>query len=170
MAIHDVERQLDQLSRDEKARVFQRLALDLVQGWPSVEKTSGVQGGDAYIVRTRIPVWTLESYRRLGWDDERILANFPTLRQADLVYAWLYAEANQVEIEEAIREQEAACEAQDHLVESRLPERTPQGAATAEELRARFAEWDKESCAEPSSDEDDATYDAMLARLNGDAA
>ena len=95
MTIHDVERQLEQLSRDEKALVFQRLALDLVQSWPGVEKTPGVQGGDACVVRTRIPVWTLESYRRLGWDDERILANFPTLRQADLVYAWLYAEANQ---------------------------------------------------------------------------
>lgn len=108
MTIHDVERQLEQLSRDEKALVFQRLALDLVQSWPGVEKTPGVQGGDACIVRTRIPVWTLESYRRLGWDDERILASFPTLRHADLVYAWLYAEANQKEIEAAIREQEAA--------------------------------------------------------------
>jgi hypothetical protein len=29
VTIHDVERQLDQLSRDEKAPVFQRLALDL---------------------------------------------------------------------------------------------------------------------------------------------
>jgi len=108
MTIHDVERQLEQLSRDEKALVFQRLALDLVQSWPGVEKTLGVQGGDACIVRTRIPVWTLEAYRRLGWDDERILANFPTLRHADLVYAWLYAEANQEEIEAAIREQEVA--------------------------------------------------------------
>jgi hypothetical protein len=61
MTIQDVERQLEQLSRDEKALVFQRLALDLVQSWPGVEKTPGVQGGDACIVRTRIPVWTLEA-------------------------------------------------------------------------------------------------------------
>jgi uncharacterized protein (DUF433 family) len=108
MTIQDVERQLAQLSRDEKALVFQRLALDLVQSWPGVEKTPGVQGGDACIVRTRIPVWTLESYRRFGWDDQHILVNFPTLRQADLTYAWLYVEANRAEIEEAIREQEAA--------------------------------------------------------------
>ena len=108
MTMQDVERQLEQLSRDEKARVFQRLALDLVQSWPGVEKTPGVQGGDTCIVRTRIPVWALESYRGLGWDDERILANFPTLRLADLVYAWLYAKANEAEIEAAIREQEAA--------------------------------------------------------------
>jgi len=108
MTIHDVERQLEQLSRDEKALVFQPLALDLVQSWPGVEKTPGVQGGDASIVRTRIPVWTLESYRRLGWDDNHILANFPTLRPSDLAYAWLYVEANGAEIEAAIREQEAA--------------------------------------------------------------
>jgi uncharacterized protein (DUF433 family) len=108
MTIHDVERQIEQLSRDEKALVFQWLALALVQSWPGVEKTPGVQGGDACVVRTGIPVWMLESYRRLGWDDVRILTNFPTLRHADLVYAWLYVEANQAEIEEAIREQEAA--------------------------------------------------------------
>lgn len=108
MTIQDVERQLERLSRDEKALVFQRLALDLVQTWPGVEKTPNVQGGGACIVRTRIPVWTLEAYRRLGWDDERILANFPTLRHADLVYAWLYVDANSTEIDAAIREQEAA--------------------------------------------------------------
>lgn len=170
MTIHDIERQLEQLSRDEKALVFQRLALDLVQSWPGVEKTPDVQGGDACIVRTRIPVWTLEAYRRLGWDDERLLANFSTLRQADLVYAWLYAEANQAEIEAAICKQEPAYEEQNHLVDSCLPERTPQGAATAEELCARFAEWDKESSAEPPSVEDDAAYDAMIARLNGKTA
>jgi uncharacterized protein (DUF433 family) len=59
-------------------------------------------------VRTRIPVWTLAAYRRLGWDDARILANFPTLRASDLVYAWLYVEANQAEIEAAIHAHESA--------------------------------------------------------------
>jgi uncharacterized protein (DUF433 family) len=107
MAIHDVEQQLEQLSRSEKAAVLVRLALDLTASWPGIEKSPGVQGGDACIVRTRIPVWTLESYRRLGWDDERLLANFPTLRQADLAYTWMYVEANREEIEQASREQEA---------------------------------------------------------------
>lgn len=108
MTIQDVATQLDQLSRTEKAQVFQRLALDLAQSWPGVEKTPGVQGGDACIVRTRIPIWSLEAYRRLGWDDVRILANFPTLRSSDLVYAWLYVEANPTEIETALQEQAAA--------------------------------------------------------------
>ncbi|KPV54550.1 hypothetical protein SE17_03060 [Kouleothrix aurantiaca] len=103
-----IDAQLAQLDRTEKARVFQHLALDLVHAWPGVEKTPGIQGGDACIVRTRIPIWTLESYRRLGWNDERILTNFPTLREADLLYAWLYVDANRQEIEAALREQEAA--------------------------------------------------------------
>jgi uncharacterized protein (DUF433 family) len=108
MTIQDVEQHLKRLNRGEKALVFQQLALDLTHTWPGVEKTPGIQGGDACIVRTRIPVWTLEAYRRLGWDEPRILANFPTLRQSDLVYAWLYVDANRAEIEEAIRQQEAA--------------------------------------------------------------
>lgn len=108
MTVQDVERHLERLNRHEKAQIFQRLSLNLVHTWPGVEKTPGVQGGDACLVRTRIPIWTLEAYRRLGWDDERILANFPTLRQSDLIYAWLYVDANRPEIEDAIREQEAA--------------------------------------------------------------
>ena len=109
MTTADIDAQLEQLDRTEKkARVFQRLALDLVHAWPGVEKTPGVQGGDACIVRTRIPIWTLEAYRQQGWDDERILANFPTLRESDLMYAWLYVDANRQEIETALREQERA--------------------------------------------------------------
>jgi len=108
MSVQELETQIEQLSRDEKARVFQRLALDLAQAWPAVEKTLGVQGGDACIVRTRIPVWILEAYRWLGWDDQRILGNFPTLRPSDLVYAWLYTDANRAEIEQALHEQETA--------------------------------------------------------------
>jgi uncharacterized protein (DUF433 family) len=103
-----LDRQIDQLSQDDKVRVFQRLARDLTNGWPGVEKTDGVQGGDACIVRTRIPVWTLEAYRRLGWDDAQILASFPTLRAEDLWYAWLYVEGNAAEIEQALQEQAAA--------------------------------------------------------------
>lgn len=108
MTIAALEQQIERMSRADQARIFQRLALALAHAWPGVEKTPGVQGGDACIVRTRIPVWTLEAYRRLGWDDARILANFPTLRPSDLVYAWLYVDANRAEIEQALREQETA--------------------------------------------------------------
>lgn len=108
MSAQTIETQIARLSQLEKMRVFQRLALDLTHDWPGVEKTLGVQGGNACVVRTRIPVWTLESYRRLGWNDERILANFPTLRASDLFYAWMYVAGNEAEIEQALYEQAEA--------------------------------------------------------------
>jgi uncharacterized protein (DUF433 family) len=108
MTIQELEAQLERLSQDEKGRIFRYLALELIHAWPGIEKIPGVQGGDACIVRTRIPVWTLEAYRRLGWTDAQILANYPTLQLADLVCAWFYVDANSDEIEQALREQEAA--------------------------------------------------------------
>ena len=83
------------------------LARDIGNAWPGVEKTADVVGGTACIVRTRVPVWVLENYRRLGWSEARILENYPTLRVADLVNAWAYADAHQEEIEQAIRTNEA---------------------------------------------------------------
>ncbi|MFN8489198.1 MAG: DUF433 domain-containing protein [Caldilineaceae bacterium] len=78
------------------------------QVWLGIEKTPGVVGGDACIANTRIPVWALEGYRRLGWHEAQILENFPTLRAADLVHAWSYVDAHQTEIEQALLEQEEA--------------------------------------------------------------
>jgi len=73
-----------------------------------VEKRPGVCGGDACVVRTRIPAWTLERYRRLGWTEAQILDNFPALRAADLVNVWAYVDAHVEEIEAAIRENDEA--------------------------------------------------------------
>jgi uncharacterized protein (DUF433 family) len=96
------------LSKAEKAEVLARLAQEIGDTWPAVEKTPGVAGGSACIVRTRIPVWVLEGYRRLGWTESKILASYPTLRAADLVHAWAYVDAHPQEIDEAIRQNEAA--------------------------------------------------------------
>ena len=96
------------LSKAEKAEVVERLAQDIDGVWPGIEKTPGVVGGSARIVRTRISVWVLEGYRRLGWTDAQLLASYPTLRAADLVHAWAYADANREEIDEAIQRNEAA--------------------------------------------------------------
>ena len=96
------------LSKAEKAEVVERLAQEIGDAWPGVEKTAGVAGGTACVVRTRISVWLLESYRRLGWTEAKLLANYPSLRAADLVHAWAYVEAHRQEIDEAIRENEAA--------------------------------------------------------------
>lgn len=108
MSLKDLEAELASLTKAERAQLLQRLALDFVNAWPGVEKIVGVAGGEACIVRTRIPIWTLASYRRQGWSEARILANFPSLRAADLVNAWAYADANRVEIDRAIETNEAA--------------------------------------------------------------
>ncbi len=108
MSLKDLEAALALLSKAERAQLLQRLALDFANVWPGVEKIAGVAGDAACIVRTRIPIWTLESYRRQGWSEARILSNFPSLRAADLVNAWAYADANKVEIDRAIETNEAA--------------------------------------------------------------
>jgi len=72
-----------------------------------IERRPGVCGGDACVVRTRVPVWTIERYR-LGWTEAQILDNFPTLRAADLVNVWSYVDAHADEIETAIRENDEA--------------------------------------------------------------
>jgi uncharacterized protein (DUF433 family) len=100
--------ELAALNRAEKAEVVERLAQQIGDTWPGIEKTPGVAGGSACIVRTRIAVWVLENYRRLGWTEARILDNYPTLRAADLVHAWAYVDAHRQEIDEAVRENEAA--------------------------------------------------------------
>jgi uncharacterized protein (DUF433 family) len=100
--------ELAALSKAEKAEVLERLAQQIGDAWPGIEKTTGVAGGSACIVRTRIPVLMLEGYRRLGWTEAKILASYPTLRAADLVHAWAYVDAHRPEIDEEIRQNEAA--------------------------------------------------------------
>ena len=102
MSLKDLEAELAMLSKAERAQLLQRFALDFANVWPGVEKNAGIAGGAACIVRTRIPIWTLESYRRQGWSEARILSNFPSLRAADLVIAWAYSDANKAETDRAI--------------------------------------------------------------------
>ena len=73
-----------------------------------IEATPGVCGGDPRISGTRVPVWTLEQYRRLGLSEAQILGTFPGLRAADLVNAWAYVTHHPDEIEDQILENEEA--------------------------------------------------------------
>jgi len=106
--IDDAERLLATLSRAEKAKVLQLIAKDLGDDFPAVESTPGVCGGDPCIVRTRIPIWLLESYRRLGVSESDLLRSYPTLRAEDLATAWAFVRAHPSEIERQIREQKEA--------------------------------------------------------------
>ena len=63
-------------------------------------------GGDACVRDTRITVWGLVVYRRLGMPDAKILQSIQGLTPADLEAAWEYAAAHPEEIDQTIRENE----------------------------------------------------------------
>ncbi len=79
-----------------------------MKSFPLISKTPGVCGGDACIRKTRIPVWTMVEFRKLGSSDEALLEIYPGLTPADVQAAWEYYEHNLAEIETAIRENDEA--------------------------------------------------------------
>ncbi|PYJ02591.1 MAG: hypothetical protein DME25_15640 [Verrucomicrobia bacterium] len=98
---------LAKMSRAEKAQVLQWAARDLGEAFPGIESRPGVCGGEACIVRTRIPVWVLEQARRLGTSEAELLRAYPTLRAEDLANAWAYVRSHGEEITRQIEENEA---------------------------------------------------------------
>ncbi len=107
-ALREAEKILSSMTRAEKAQLLQLVASDLGDAFPGIESTPGVCGGEARIVRTRIPIWVLEQAKRLGVTEADLLCSYPTLRAEDLVHAWAYARAHREEIERQIRENEEA--------------------------------------------------------------
>jgi uncharacterized protein (DUF433 family) len=95
---------LPDMSQNELAQLVQRAAQKIAVDFPGIEKTPGVCGGSACIIRTRIPVWSLIEYIQIGVGEEALLQNFPTLRAQDLANAWAYYVANKVEIDREIQE------------------------------------------------------------------
>ncbi|MEQ1747718.1 MAG: DUF433 domain-containing protein [Saprospiraceae bacterium] len=73
---------------------------------PGIEKTPGICGGSACVVRTRIPVWLLVEAKKAGASEAHLLTSFPALRLEDLQHAWAYYQANQGEIDREIAENE----------------------------------------------------------------
>ena len=106
MTLKDLERELLALNSHEKAQIIQFLVRSLSNVWQGIEKTPGVCGGDARIANTRIPVWSLVNYRRLGASDLQILQDFPQLNAEDLVNVWAYADNHPEEIDAAIQRNE----------------------------------------------------------------
>lgn len=107
-ALQKAEALLPELSAGEKAQLFQKVAGVAGDEFPGIEKTIGVSGGSACIIRTRIPVRTLVAFKNLGLSDPKILANYPTLLQQDLNNAWAYYLTHREEIDLEIRENEEA--------------------------------------------------------------
>jgi uncharacterized protein (DUF433 family) len=107
-SLHDLEKQLESLTRGEKAQLLQWMARDVGDAFPGIESTPGICGGEPCIVRTRIPVWLLGQSRRQGISEADLLRSYPTLRAEDLANAWGYIRAHPEEIERQIRENEEA--------------------------------------------------------------
>ena len=106
--LQEAEKFLSTLTRAEKAQLLQWVVRDLGDAFPGIESTPGVCGGEPCIVRTRIPVWVLVQARRLGKSEAELLRAYPSLRAEDLVNAWAYFRSHGEEIEQQIRENEAA--------------------------------------------------------------
>ena len=108
MGANELEKHVAALSRSEKARLLQQLIRELGDVFPGIDSRPDVCGGEACVVRTRIPVWQLEQLRRMGASDAQILTAYPTLRSEDLSEAWAYSRSHADEIQRHIAENEAA--------------------------------------------------------------
>lgn len=106
-SLKEAEALLTRMSVAEKATLLQWVARDL-GAFPGIASEPTVLGGEAVIVRTRIPVWALTRMRQLGASDADLLRAYPTLRAEDLVNALAYERAHRAEIEAQIAENEAA--------------------------------------------------------------
>ena len=115
VALQEATQLLSKMSRADKAQLLSRVANDLASDVISesvktteepIRKTAGVVGGDACIRNTRIPVWTLVQYKKMGRSEADLVADFQGLTFADLDAAWDYYRRNTAEIEEAIAAEE----------------------------------------------------------------
>lgn len=105
-ALQKAEALLREMSRGEKAQLMKWVFSDLGEAFAGIEKTQGVCGGSACIIRTRIPVWLLVEARNAGATEAGLLKSYPTLRAEDLINAWAYYRANKEEIDRKIQENE----------------------------------------------------------------
>ena len=105
--VEQILQQIDLLTPSEQAQVLHHLS-HTAKSVSTIEKTSGVVGGDACIRSTRIPVWELVEYRQLGASTSKILEAYPQLTELDLQAAWDYHHSFPNEIAAAIAANEAA--------------------------------------------------------------
>ena len=66
---------------------------------PTVVKTPGVLGGKACLAHTRIPVFVIVNWKKLGWSDAEILDTYPDLCAEDLNVVWEYYASHTAEID-----------------------------------------------------------------------
>jgi uncharacterized protein (DUF433 family) len=90
------------LPKGDKARLLSVVALEVMDSHPGIDIQEGICGGSARVIRTRIPVWLLENYRRAGSTDAQILSAYPSLTAEDLASAWHYARSHREEMNREI--------------------------------------------------------------------
>ena len=93
-SLSDFQKLLPSLSSAEKAQVLNWVIQEMGIAFPGIDSRPEVSGGEACILRTRIPVWLLEQARRLGASEKVLLAAYPSLRAEDLANAWAYAHSH----------------------------------------------------------------------------
>ncbi len=106
-SLSDFEKLLPTLSPGEKAQLLKWVVQELGAAFPGIDSRPDVCGGEACIVRTRIPAWLLEQAWRLGSSEQELLSAHPSLRAEDLVNAWAYVRSHATEVDSQIRENEA---------------------------------------------------------------
>ena len=90
------------LPKGDKARLLSVLAQEVMGSHAGIDFQEGVCGGSARVIRTRIPVWLLESFRRSGSTDAQLLSAYPSLTAEDLASAWHYAWSHREEMDREI--------------------------------------------------------------------
>ncbi|AFY34595.1 DUF433 domain-containing protein [Calothrix sp. PCC 7507] len=108
MTIQELENQVLALHPTEKAAIIQSLTQTINIGAKGITKTPGVCSGEACIAGTRIAIWLLVEARHLGITEAQLLQDYSHISAADLVNAWMYADAYPEEIKAAIRANEVA--------------------------------------------------------------
>jgi uncharacterized protein (DUF433 family) len=103
MTRQEIEHQLLTLSLSDKVEMIQSLTKTLGMRGKGITKTPGVCGGEACIAGTRIAVWLLVEAQQIGISEAQLLQDYSHITAADLVNAWIYADAYPEEIAMAIR-------------------------------------------------------------------
>jgi uncharacterized protein (DUF433 family) len=103
MTRQEIEQQLLTLSLSDQAEIVQSLTKNLRMSGKGITKTPRVCGGEACIAGTRIAVWLLVEAQQLGISEAQLLQDYPHITAADLVNAWVYANAFPEEITAVIQ-------------------------------------------------------------------
>ena len=107
------------LPKGDQVRLLAVVAMQVTEAHSGIDFNERVCGGSARIVRTRIPIWLLESLRRGGKTDAELLTAYPSHTAEDLAKAWNYARIHRDEMD-----REIAANGDDSLWHASTPTRT----------------------------------------------